>query len=276
MNKKICFYSTPYPKVKTYFDMIDAAVKHGINKIEGFNMLDLSTPDIEHAKKIKEYADKNGVTFPCLTLYVDLAKMDYDELRDRIFGYIDVAEVLGAPYIHHTIVADCGRPEYILSKRDEFYELGLKLVREVYDYGQTKNIRAVYEEQGFIFNGVKNFAKFLKDVNRDVGVVIDVANVFDYGDDEIEFVKEFADKAVHVHLKDALLNDTNEDGKGYITLGKKYYVEVPVGKGIVRTKEAIDILKKAGYDGNYALEYSLKEDNEQEMNEILEYIDSLL
>ena len=72
MNSKIIFYSRPFPYVKTYKQMIDCALSHGLTAVEGFCQFDLETPDTDKAKEIKKYADSKNVIFPCFSLYSNL------------------------------------------------------------------------------------------------------------------------------------------------------------------------------------------------------------
>ena len=68
---KMCFYMAPFPGVKSYYDMIDAAAELNLGAVEGFCMFEFETPDVEAAKKIREYADSKQVTFPCFSVFVD-------------------------------------------------------------------------------------------------------------------------------------------------------------------------------------------------------------
>ena len=67
MNDRICFYAKPFSWVKSYMDMIDLSVKYGFKYIEGFNMLDFEVPDLDAAKKIREYADTKDIKFSCFS-----------------------------------------------------------------------------------------------------------------------------------------------------------------------------------------------------------------
>lgn len=254
---KMCFYTAPYPGVKSYYDMIDAAAEHELGAVEGFCMFEFKTPDIEAAKKIREYADSKNVTFPCFSVFVEFAADE--ESTKRLKGYADIAKILGSPYLHHTIVSgfvDCNEG---LVNREELFEKGVAAVREVYDYAESIGIKAIYEEQGYIFNGIKDFGRFIDAVDRNVGVVADFGNIYGTQDDLLDFIKVYGDKILHVHIKDVTLKDDNSDGKGATTLSGKFMCPAEVGKGIVKIKDAIDLLKKIGYDGYYGLEFETED-----------------
>jgi len=274
MTKKMCFYTPPFPGIKSYYDMIDAAVKHNLTAVEGFCFFEFQNPDIEEAKKIKEYADSKNITFPCFSVFVNFAA-DKENVA-KLKGYADVAKILGSPYLHHTIVGEFADPNKVLPYKEELFNKSVEAVREIYDYAQSIGVKAIYEEQGYIFNGIEGFGRFLDEVNRDVGVVADFGNIYESGDDLLDFIKAFGDRVVHAHIKDVTISDTNEDGRGFDTLIGKYFYEAEVGKGDVKIKEAIDLLKKAGYDGYYGLEFAANDDNSPLIEQSIKLIDSWL
>lgn len=277
MNSKICFYTPPpFPGIKTYNDMIDTAVKYEVSGIEGFCNLDFENPDIEAAKRVREYADSKGIKFPCFSVYINVVGEDADEMVERLKGYADVAKILGSPYLHHTIANDFSNPDNVLPYKEELFKKGIESVRKVYDYAESIGIRTIYEEQGYLFNGVKGYERFIDTVDRNVGVVADFANIYQAGDEILDFVKKFGDRVVHAHIKDITLTDTNETGEGLKTLKDQYMNEAEIGKGIVDIKGTIDILKKAGYNGSYGIEYGAPEDDSPTIKNALDYIDSLL
>ena len=51
MNKKICFYTPPFPRVQSQYDLIDIATEYGLPGVEGFCNFEFTLPDIEEAKK---------------------------------------------------------------------------------------------------------------------------------------------------------------------------------------------------------------------------------
>ena len=277
MNKKICFYTPPpFPRVKSYFDMVDVAVEYGVPGIEGFCSLDFTNPDIEVAKRVREYADSKNIEVPCFSLFINITGVDSEEMVERLKKYADVAKVLGSPYLHHTIVNEICNPDKVIPYKEELFKKGIESVRKVYDYAESIGIRTIYEEQGYIFNGLEGYDRFLNEVNRDVGIVADFGNISQAGGDFVEFVKKYADRVSHVHIKDVVLTDSNESQTGLKTLTGQYMHEAEVGKGIVDMKSAFKILKEAGYQGYYALEYGAPSDDSPAIKNALEFMDSLI
>ncbi len=274
MNDKLCFYMPPFPATKTYYDMIDAAVEYQLPGIEGFCNLDFSEPDIEAAKKIRAYADSKNVIFPCFSVYINLVGSDAEEQLQRLKGYAEVAAILGSPYLHHTIVNDFMNPDNVIPFKEEFFEKGIEAVREIYDYAENLGIRTIYEEQGYLFNGVENFDRFLHEVDRNIGIVADFANIYQVGDTLEGFIEAYAPRMVHAHIKDITLTKTNETGEGLKTLENLYMNAVDIGEGIIDFKKAITMLKNAGFNGYFGIEHTLKENDPMFMNGLLERINS--
>ncbi len=255
--EKMCFYMAPFPGVKSYYDMIDAAAELNLGAVEGFCMFEFETPDVEAAKKIREYADSKQVTFPCFSVFVDFAADA--ETTKRLKGYAEVAKILGSPYLHHTIVGEFSDSSKILPHKEEYFAKGVAAVREVYDYAESIGIRTIFEEQGYVFNGIEGFGRFLDTVDRNVGVVADFGNIYESRDDLLDFIRTYGDKVVHAHIKDVILSEDNLDGKGFDSLTGKFFRSAQVGTGIVKIKEAIDLLKTFGYDGYYGLEFGVED-----------------
>lgn len=276
MNNKISIYSRPYPRNKTYFDVIDTALECGIESIEGFNMLDFSVPDTEAAKKIKDYADEKGIKFSCFSVYINLVGDDRRERIEELKGYVDVAQILGSPFIHHTIANAFNEPQNVVPHRELFFKRGIEAVREIYDYAEKKGVKAIYEEQGYVFNGIDGYRKFLEEVDRNVGVVADFANIYQCGGSPLEFIEQFGDKVVHAHIKDIVLKNTNDDFMGLENLDGTYMYESPIGEGCIEIKRAIDLLKSKGYDGYYGVEYGAGDDDSPLFIKGLELIDKFL
>ncbi len=272
--KKLCFYTLPFPKIKSYYDMIDLAAEYGFNAVEGFCILDFENPDEEAAKKIREYADSKNVVFPCFSVYMEFAPAK--ESIEKLKKYANVAKILGSPYLHHTIIGEFEKSDEILPYKDEYFKKGVEAVREIYDYAQSIGIKAIYEEQGYVFNGVREFGKFLDTVERNVGVVADFGNIYESADDLLDFIKAYGNRVVHAHIKDVHLLDSNDDGKGFDSLTGKFMYEAEPGKGIVKIKEAIDLLKSMGYEGYYGLEFGASDDNSSLMDDSIALIKSLM
>ncbi len=274
MRNKLCFYMAPLPSIKSYYDMLDMSAEYGFDKIEGFCMLDFSEPDIEAAKKIRKYADSLGIGFSCFSVYINLVGDDREEQLSRILRYADVAKELGSPHLHHTIAADFLNRDEVLGNRELYFERGIETVRTVYDYCESIGIKAIYEEQGFVFNGVDGYARFLDTVGRDVGVVCDFANICQSGERIAGFIKRFGKRIVHVHIKDAIFSDVQSD-TAYPIIGGGFMQETEIGKGDIDIEGAIKLLSEFGYNGYFGIEYQSPDNKKERIDNAVSYINSI-
>ena len=276
MKNQICFYTSPYPRVKSYSDLVDCTVEHGLTHLEGFCHLELEFPNIEAAKEIKKYADKRGVKFSCFSVFVNLVGEDSREMMKMLKGFADVCAVLECPYLHHTIVCNCFNPDEVIKNKEENYAKGIQAVREIYDYADKIGVKTIYEDQGYIFNGIEGFGRFLKEVDREVGIVADFGNIYQAGDTAEAFVEAFGHRVSHAHIKNISIKETNESGLGLKTLQGKYMFEEELGNGCVDCQKIISILKEKGYKGFYGLEFCAKTDDSQYMKESINQIETWL
>lgn len=260
MFKKICFYTQPFPRVQSYKAMIDLAAEYGMETVEGFCQFEFETPDIEKAKEVRRYADEKGIKFSCFSLFCNLVGEDSSEQIERLKKYADICAVIGSPFIHHTIANELDEPQNILPFKNEFWEKGIAAVREVYDYAEKIGVRAIYEDQGYLFNGAEGFGKFLREVDRNVGVVADFGNIYHVEEEITDFIKLTRDRICHVHIKDVMIAP-QQLGGGLRTSKGNFMHEAFLGEGCVKFREGMNLLREMGYNGYYSLEYGAPDDD---------------
>lgn len=252
-----CLYMPPLTTIGSYREMVDYAAAHSIRYLETLNILDLSTPDLQVARDLKAYADSKGISFPCVSVGLSLVDDDREEAIETVKRYADIAKILGSPYLHHTIALNFSEPQKIANNFEVYYQRGIAAVREIFDYAATLGIRTIYEDQGFLFNGCKNFSRFLQEVDRNVGVVADFGNI-QFVDEHVEaFISKFSARIVHVHAKDYIVtNGTSREilpGE-YTSKGGNFLRGCLIGEGSVHTEDAFKALQAIGYKGFVALE----------------------
>lgn len=257
MNQRISIYTPPCSNMVSYYDVVDFALEVGLSKVEIYNTFELAQPDTAFAQKLRAYADERNVKFVCVSLGINLVEDTQHNLA-LAKQYAHVAAILGAPYFHHTIALDFEDSEKVAANYSRYYEIGVAAARELYDYAKDLGVRTVVEDQGFIFNGVDNFRRFLRDVDRDVGIVADFGNIM-FVDERIEpFIREFAKSIVHVHVKDYIATPKTAPTRppeSYVTRGGNYLQNCPFGCGSVNFAEALRLLRDIAYTGPIALEH---------------------
>lgn len=271
MLEKVCFYTTPFPRITSYKAMIDLAEQYGMTAVEGFCQFEFEEPDLEKAREIRGYADSKNIKFSCFSLFCNLVGEDSREQIERLKKYAEVCAVLGSPYIHHTIACELDDPEKVLPFSEELFKKGIAAVREVYDYAEKLGVRAIYEDQGYLFNGVEGFGRFLSEVDRNVGVVADFGNIYHVEEEIDDFISLVKDRICHVHIKDVSLTETRGEG-GLSTSKGRFMHEVFLGEGCVKFREGMKQLSDMGYDGYYSLEYGAKTDDSPLLDKAIKII----
>ena len=257
MFDRLCLYTPPLSTISSYYEMIDLASEYGIKQLETINVMELAVPDVVFARKLRKYADSKGISFPCVSAGINLVGEDRTAVLEDAKKYIEIAAILGSPYFHHTIAFEFQDPQIIVENAPLYYQRGIEAVQTLYDYAKQYNVRTIYEDQGFLFNGVEGFHRFLSDVDRDVGVVADFGNIH-FVDQSIEhFIQRFSDRIVHVHVKDYIITPSDLRKKQedeYVSLNGNYLRDCPIGQGMVPTEKAFRLLGEARYTGSISLE----------------------
>lgn len=274
---RACLYNPPLRGMTSYLQMVDVAVEFGLENIETLNVFELKEPNVEFAHELRRYADEKGVRFPCVSVGINLVGDNHREITEKLKKYADVAKVLGSPYLHHTIALECRNPKVIEQNRELYYQRGLEAVREIYDYAAERGVRTVFEDQGYLFNGIDGFKKFLSDVGRDVGIVADFGNI-QFVDEDIEkFIPSFADRIINVHIKDyiAIPGGEERDPKEFYSKGGRILRDCLFGEGIVNMEKGFAEVKKIGYKGTFAMECPpLGEDPKENLRKNIALIDN--
>lgn len=257
MHPKITLYARPRADMKSWFEMVDYCAEKGIQNLETLSVMELSAPDTEFAKKLRKYCDEKGIRVVCVSVGGELVGDEEETRIDRMKGYADVAKILGSPYLHHTIVFNFWDPDPILANQEALFARGIVCARQVFDYAQSLGIQAICEEQGYIFNGVDGYGRFLNAVDRPYGTVADFGNIRQAEEHIEDFIAPYAPYIRHAHLKDVRITSKTErpiaQGE-FLTVNKNYMANAVWGQGDVNMQAAIAALQNAGYTGYYAIE----------------------
>ena len=259
MRDRLSFYTPPFTNVTSYFEMVDLAVKYGIKNLETLNILDFSEPDLELAKKLREYADSKGVKICCVSVGTDLVGEDGEKNIEKVKKFVDVAVILGSPYIHHTIVFEFENPDKVVKNEEIYFKKGVSAVREIYDYAKSRGIKSMCEEQGFIINGKERYLEFLNEVDREIGVLADVGNIMFVDEKADSFFPLVKDKILHAHVKDFKITENGT----YRTRGGNELSDCSLGYGDADVKSALGCLKDMGYEGLISLECMMVDESDE-------------
>ena len=243
-----------------FAQMLEVAKKLGFGGLELYCYDDLKTPNLDVAKAVAERAAELKMYIPCLSLGADLAGCKQAEEVERVKGYIRVAEIAGAPYIHFTTAP-------YLQHKAEFVPLG-KLIRriapavkELCDFAAERHIGCVVEGQGYYINGTEPLERLLEAAEHpNLGVVADLGNLLCVDEQPERFVSYFAPIVHHVHIKDMVVQPkpTDEPGVRWVpTKQGSYLHRTELGTGVVDIERNLRILAAAGYKGKFSIENSV-------------------
>lgn len=249
--------------------MIDLAADYGAKVIEGFNRWELKTADPEAAKKLRAYAEKKGIRFVCLSCYCEMLPDNAPEQIQKMKAYANIAGILGAPWLHHTLVSGYSDPNYVLKNADLLLAAAANTARQIYDYCQELAIRPIYENHGYLINGIKGFSRFLEKTDRDVGILLDTGNSYSVDESPELFVKAFSGRIAHVHLKDVCYSTIPASSEWRCTRNHHYYKNAEPGRGIVDLTAIMSQLESTGYQGYYALEFGAPHDDSPVLDEAI-------
>jgi len=243
VNMKIAFSTLGCPDW-TWDDMLSTAKDLGFDGIElrgieneiyvpkakPFNAANLDAT-IERLKKL-------NLEIPCITSSCFLFdKENIDTYLNEGKDYIDLAEKLGVKYIR--VLGDAS-PEPSDNIDADFVAENLSTLSK---YAEGKNVKILIETNG-VFADSDRMLELIRKVNSpNVGVLWDVHHPYRFMGETVkktyDALKEYI---MFVHVKDSKI----EDGKiKYKMLG---YGDVPVS-------EALQLLKKNGYQGYVSLEW---------------------
>lgn len=216
------------------------------------------------AAQIKAEADALGMEINAYTIGACLYQ-ETDEASDkevaRLVDQLDVAVALGAKVMRHDVVYALGKTGAARSF-DGMLPTIAKNAQRVADEAAKRGITTCTENHGYISQDSDRVERLFNAVNRDnFGILVDIGNFVCVDEDNVTAVSRLAPYAVHVHAKDFFIQEfgTRPEGWG-TTRGRRYFCGCVLGEGVVPVRQCIDIVRAAGYDGYFSLEYEGKID----------------
>jgi sugar phosphate isomerase/epimerase len=255
IREKICLYSGLLPGHNSAFKIADHAVQLGARGIELMSFCeDFRTPDKRAAREVFAYVKRNALEVPCFTAAASLVGEKRGESIERLKLYAEICAEHEVPYLHHT-VAPSLTPPACEEAFEQVFKEGIEAALEVSDYARRLGVQTIVENQGYIFNGVESFNRFIDETRGEIGALLDFGNMM-FTDDTCEgFISGFKHGFVHAHIKDFAIEDTiMPDTHPYKTLGGKYLYGCETGYGSIDFAASVRALREKGYDGSFSLE----------------------
>lgn len=247
------------PRHMTHEEAIRYTASLGLGIYEIFGTATCPAPSPEEGERIRALAEEEGVAMPVVSIGADVCGPDGEAAKEGLKRWADLTKAVGGRYLHHTVHL----PFSMEARADAFEPLLAEAVprlREVWDYAEKLGVECVYEDQGVQFNGVRNFGRLLRELDRPAHVVLDMGNIAFVGEDTDAFAEVYADRVVHVHMKDYALRPASGHDTFPVPDGKAL-VPTLLGDGDMHVDAALRILKEAGYTGAFSLEFDAVSDD---------------
>ena len=213
----------------------------------------------EQARELKTALDNEGMIMSCFSAGVSLFGEGAQKNEESLYRIIDLAHILGAPYVHHTLGGGLTTRKFGTPTFEEVFDEVVERAGRVSDYAKQAGIRTLYEDQGYFFNGADRFDRFLTALNREnTGVCADFGNSFYFGENPEHFIARNTSRIYNVHFKDYIRKGGNEPAPGegwHQSVDGDFLRGTVVGHGIVNFVTCLRMLAQSGYDGYYASEF---------------------
>ncbi len=250
--------------VLTDFELVAKAKEMGFDALEyaGF-MLPEGETALSFAEKIRAEADRVGILLANYTISADMLGGSGGDLAaeiERVRREVDVAEVLGVPGMRHdaawgSFPGDWTGPKTFAAALPRLAE-GCRAVTE---YAASKGIRTMVENHGYFCQESLRMEALVNAVaHPNFGLLIDVGNFICADENPAEAVGRLAKSAFHCHAKDFHWKSGAEAPfpKGWFqTRAGNGLRGAIVGHGNMPVRQCVRLLKQAGYDGVFSVEF---------------------
>lgn len=217
---------------------------------------------LEYAKKLCRIKDEYGIDIVSLHPYTSFAETvmlfsEYERrFTDTLEYYKQIFEITASIGAKITVIHGSRLPGKIEHK--EYFERFAKMIEEGKKFGVT-----VAQEN--VNNHFSENPEFLKKMRAYLGsdfkTVFDVKQAVRSGFEPLSFAKEFAKDIVHVHLSDH----------------KEGFDCLPPSEGVFDFAGLFEIMKNAGYNGNYVIElYRHNYKEPEDLIKSLRYLEALI
>lgn len=240
-------------------DLIALAREQGF---EGIEFAGIHPPEgmdaISYARSLAKEAQTQGIQIVAYCIGADLLNGGPEEI-DRLKDEVDIAAALGVPVMRH----DASGGYHKENRLQRGFENALPVIAAGYKavtaYAKTKGIRTCIENHGyFCQDSVRVEAIINRVEDENFGALVDIGNFLCADEDPGIAVGNMAPYAFHVHCKDFHKKSGNEflppDGF-FRTRGGNYLRGAIIGHGVVPVLQCVRLLKDAGYDGWFTVEF---------------------
>ena len=239
--------------------LIGLAKEQGFGGIEFAELHPADGEDkLAYAASLREEARRQGVRIVAYCVGADLLR-DTDAEIARLKVEVDVAAALGAPVMRHDASGGWGKDMREQRGFRQALPILVRGYRAVTEYAETKGVRTCIENHGFFCQDSARVEAIVNGVqHKNFGALVDIGNFLCADEDPAVAVGNMAPYAFHVHCKDFHVKAGNTfvppDGF-FMTRGGNFLRGAIIGHGAVPVAQCLRLLKNAGYDGWFTVEF---------------------
>lgn len=224
--------------------------------------------DPESAKRIVEMASELGLTVTSFQCHTGYSTPDWKIRVEHTKKMIDIAHYVGINIVHTVsgmLPSDIPVTKKWLKGTAEIahtpeWNWVVSAYQEICDYGRERNVKVAIEPV-FIYMvcNYETTKRLFEDLGRDdLHINFDPSHFPYQREDPILFIREFGDRIIHCHAKDAVIELENpeeiEKGLAFsMGEGKQFKFAAP-GKGVLDWRAILNTLREVGYDYVLSLE----------------------
>ena len=243
---------------------IEYAAEHtaslGFNAVEflgGFPPQIPAFEDLGEAERVAEVLKSYGLKTACFSAGVSLYGANTAEVEKALCRYAEIAAIVGAPFLHHTVYLTLelapDSPSY-----EHVFASTIDSVERVARHAASLGVTCIYEPQGMYFNGIQGLAPLVKEMKArvgKVGVCGDVGNPLYADADPVGIFEHFSTDILHVHVKDYFYRKGVVQENGWKpSRGGNSLMQTELGMGDIDLAGCLRALREAEYHGAYAFE----------------------
>mgnify|MGYP002581870861 CR=1 FL=1 len=230
-------------KNNTSEDALETVKNMGFDAVEPLHDEAIYTPD--KLKELKHALSQKKLSVACYSVCVDLR----DDSQLEVFkNALNNAKELNSPYIHFTLIPTLSK----INSIDEYIDTVSDRARRAAALAKDYGIRALIENQGYVFNGAASIRRLFEKVGSDnLFFCSDLGNSIFVDENPIDTAKAFTDITRHVHIKDYRYTDGSAK---YTSVSGRNFFEVMPGTGDLPLKKCLKLYKDR--DTAFSFEYS--------------------
>ena len=251
-----------------HYDLMKGGIEYAAERSRalGFNAVEFlggfppqipAFRELAEAEKMAAVLKSYELRTVCFSVGASLYGENMAAVEEAFCRYAEIAAILGAPYLHHTVCLPLTLPPDAPTY-EEVFGATIDAIERVSRHAATGGGTCIYEPQGMYFNGIAGLEPLIKEMKKrvgNVGVCGDVGNPLYVDADPVGIFDRFSPDILHVHLKDYYYRKGATHGAEWnVTRGGNSLTKAELGVGDIDLLGCLRALHNVDYKGAFALE----------------------